>query len=168
MLPEFILAMDEMKELFNAIQPEIDRIDNFIKQLLKQLIINKADALLERYERIYALSSAGLTIEERRKNLLAKENAVYSATKQNILSELKRMTGLPVEIEEIFEENMFTVNLIQNNLSDEFVEAIKKYLDMIKPAHIAYLLSLIRYEESYTQVAIATIQSKILELKEVS
>lgn len=168
MLPEFVLAMSEMKELLNAIQPEIDRIEYFITALLRQLIINDADMLLERYEQIYNLNGAGLTIEERRKNLLAKENAVYSSTRQNILNELKNMTGLPVEITEIFDQDMFTVNLIQNNLSDEFVSAIRNYLDMVKPAHIAYLLSLVRYEETKTRIAVSTVYSKLLYMKEVS
>lgn len=166
-LPEFVLAMEEIKELLEAVQPEIDRLENFLIQLLNQLLINEADNYLNRYEKIYNLSGAGLTIEERRKNILAKENANYSSNVYSILEELKKMTGLPVEIKEIFEEKMFTVALIQNNLSNEYVSAIRNYLDMVKPAHIGYILSLIRYEETYTNVAIATIHSKILYMKEV-
>ena len=67
---------------------------------------------------MFDLTGDGLTQEERRKNLIAKLNARYTASRQSIYNELTAMTGLPVEIEEHPEQYLFLVNIVQSNLSD--------------------------------------------------
>lgn len=162
MLPQFIRNMKQMRELLEAEQIELDRMYNVIKEQEKQLCINTADQKLARYEQMFALDPTGLTAIERRRNLIAKLNARITATKQNMIHEIQRLTGHPVEIKEYYDQYMFTVGLIQNDLSDAFVRAVRLYLDEIKPAHLGYDLSLIRYEESLIKEGIGMVLSSIM------
>lgn len=162
MLPYFVQSMREMQELLNAEQMELERMQQEIRNQEKQLCINSSDEKLYRYEQCFALDSAGLSLNERRKNVIAKLNARITATKQNLLFEIQKMTGNPVEIQEFFDRYLFTVGLVQNNLSDAFVKAVRDYLDIIKPAHLAYDLSLIRYDETSINLGGGVIMSSIM------
>lgn len=167
MLPKFVVECDEVKDLLQSEQLELDKMTNEINRLVQELYISKSTALLSRYEKIFDLSGAGLTIEERRRQLTAKLNAQYLCTKQSLVHDIQAMTGLPVELTENYAAYTFAVSLIQNNLSEAFVEAVKKHLDMIKPAHLAYVISLVKYDESMIRVGIPIIHSSLLTLKEV-
>lgn len=147
-LPLWLQNMQQMDELLTAESKELDRLHNALEEYIRELSLSTANDLLARYEKMFDLTGDGLTQEERRKNLIAKLNARYTASRQSIYNELTAMTGLPVEIEEHPEQYLFLVNIVQSNLSDAFVAAIRSYLDMIKPAHIAYDLTLVRYEQS--------------------
>lgn len=166
-LPLWLQNMQQMNELLQAESKELDRLHNALEEYIRELSLNTANELLSRYEKMFDLKSEGLTQDERRKNLIAKLNARYTATKQSIYNELTAMTGLPVEIEEHPEQYLFLVNIVQSNLSDAFVVAIRSYLDMIKPAHIAYDLTLVRYEQSSINAKYAVLHSSILDFKEV-
>ncbi|MCR0205665.1 YmfQ family protein [[Clostridium] innocuum] len=166
-LPFWLQNMQQMNELLTVESKELDRLHNVLEEYIKELSLNTANELLSRYEKIFDLTGEGLTQDERRKNLIAKLNARYTATRQSIYNELTAMTGLPVEIEEHPEQYLFLVNIVQSNLSDAFVAAIRDYLDMIKPAHIAYDLTLVRYEQSSIKAKYAVLQSSILDFKEV-
>lgn len=166
-LPFWLQNMQQMDELLNAESRELDRLHNALEEYIRELSLSTANELLARYEKIFDLTSEGLTQDERKKNLIAKLNARYTATKQSIYNELTAMTGLPVEIEEHPEQYLFLVNIVQSNLSDAFVAAIRSYLDMIKPAHIAYDLTLVRYEQSSINTRYAMLHSSILDFKEV-
>lgn len=166
-LPLWLQNMQQMNELLQAESKELDRLHNALEEYIRELSLNTANELLSRYEKMFDLKSEGLTQDERRKNLIAKLNARYTATRQSIYNELTAMTGLPVEIEEHPEQYLFLVNIVQSNLSDAFVAAIRSYLDMIKPAHIAYDLTLVRYEHSSINARYAVLHSSILDFKEV-
>lgn len=166
-LPFWLQNMKEMDELLTAESKELDRLHNVLEEYIRELSLNTASELLSRYEKMFDLMGEGLTQDERRKNLIAKLNARYTATKQSIYNELTTMTGLPVEIEEHPEQYLFLVNIVQSNLSDAFVAAIRSYLDMIKPAHIAYDLTLIRHEQSSINARYAVLHSSILDFEEV-
>lgn len=166
-LPLWLQNMQQMNELLTAESRELDRMHNVLEKYIQELSLNTANEMLARYEKMFDLTGEGLSQDERRKNLIAKLNARYTATRQSIYNELSAMTGLPVEIEEHPEQYLFLVNIVQSNLSDAFVAAIRSYLDMIKPAHIAYELTLIRHEQSSINARYAVLHSAILEFQEV-
>lgn len=167
MLPRFIAECDEMGDLLQAEQLELDKMSNEINRNIQELYISKASELLSRYEKIFDLSGIGLTADERRRQITAKLNAQYSCTRRSLIQDLQDMTGLPIELVENYAAYTFAVSLIQNNLSEAFVEAVKKHLDMIKPAHLDYVLSLVKYDESMIRFGSPIIHSSFIELKEV-
>lgn len=168
MLPKFVADCEEMSDLLQAEQLELDKMSNEINRNIEELYISKSSELLSRYEKIFDLSGTGLTINERRRQLTAKLNAQYSCTRNSLINDLQKMTGLPIELIENYASYTFSVSLVQNNLSEAFVEAVKKHLDMIKPAHLDYVLALIKYDESLIRVGVPMIHSSCMELREVT
>lgn len=167
MLPKMLTENEDMADILKAEQQEIEILQQEIQKNLNQLAISTADDLLSRYERIYDVSGRNMTIQERRKQLLSKKNARYSCTKENLQNDLINMTGLPVNISEVFSDYLFQVELIQNSLSDAFVLAIRNFLDTVKPAHMDYSLSLVRYEENYTHMGASRVDSTLQIFEEV-
>ena len=98
-LPLWLQNMQQMDELLTAESKELDRLHNALEEYIRELSLSTANDLLARYEKMFDLTGDGLTQEERRKNLIAKLNARYTASRQSIYNELTAMTGLPVEIE---------------------------------------------------------------------
>lgn len=167
MLPLFVRDMKQMRDLLQAEQSELDIMRTAILHMHDQAYVNTADELLWRYEKIYDLSSKGLTLEERRKNVIAKINTQVLGDKKTVIEELKKLTGRIIEFDEFCYDYFIKVGVVQNDLSDAFVRAIRKYLDTVKPAHIGYELSLIRYEEYIAHIGGALIDSTYLAFEEV-
>lgn len=162
LLPYFIRSMKQMKELLHAEQQELDHMLKIIEEQEKQLCIDTAEEKLHRYEQLFLLKSENLTINERRRNIKAKLNARITARKSDMIYEIQQLTGHPTEIEEYYDQYYFMVGLVQNDLSSAFVAVVRNYLDEIKPAHLGYDLSLIRYEETTQRIGGNMIMSSIM------
>lgn len=152
-LPQFILENPDIAELLESEQIELDYLSECIELLRVQTTISTASIYLDRYEKIMAMDiNPSLSDKERIGRVLAKLNSRVTATKDNIIHEIKRMTGHQVTVTEYYDQYCFIVYLIQNDLSDAFVQAVRNYLDEIKPAHLAYDLSLTRNEEAQIHI----------------
>lgn len=74
-VPPFVAQMREMAELFGAEQPELDRLEGILTELLAQFYIKTATYSLNQWEQDFGIAeNPELTQEQRRAQVLAKLN----------------------------------------------------------------------------------------------
>ena len=83
-VPPFVAQMREMAELFGAEQPELDRLEGILTELLAQFYIKTATYSLNQWEQDFGIAeNPELTQEQRRAQVLAKLNMRMPATGKN-------------------------------------------------------------------------------------
>ena len=91
-VPPFVAQMREMAELFGAEQPELDRLEGILTELLAQFYIKTATYSLNQWEQDFGIAeNPELTQEQRRAQVLAKLNMRMPATVK-MLENLVRQT----------------------------------------------------------------------------
>lgn len=141
-LPQFILSNPDIKELLDAEQSEIDRLSECIELLRMQTTVSTASLYLDRYEQIMAMDiSPSLSDTERIGRILAKLNTRTTATPEAIKTIVRSFTGSDTEIEEHFNDYSFLVFIKRENDQVIRMKDIRDAIDVIKPAHLAYQLS---------------------------
>lgn len=119
-VPPFVARMREMAELFEAEQPELDRLEGILTELLAQFYIKTATYSLNQWEQDFGIvEDPELTQEQRRARVLAKLNMRMPATVKMLENLVRQTMGAEnVRIEEHPTEYAFTVYVQEDKLSD--------------------------------------------------
>ena len=157
-VPPFVRGMKEMAELFGAEQPEIDRLEAYLTELLQQFYIKSATWALEDWEAEFGLAAdSTLTLRQRRARVLARLNSNPPATVrmlENLV--LQTLSANAVTIVERPAEYSFDIYVNTDYLVETFAiadEAVRQ----ARPAHLSYKFInwLIRNSVSRLYVGIA-------------
>lgn len=138
-VPPFVAQMREMAELFNAEQPELDRLEEILSELLAQFYIKTATYSLDMWEEEFGLShDPALTLQQRRARVLAKLNTRTPATVKMLENLVRQTMGEDIVwIEEHPEDYMFIVYVQEEKLS-ELLGIAKDAVHAARPAHLNY------------------------------
>lgn len=138
-LPNFILNNPDVNELLVSEQIELDRFFELVEIMRLQTNINTASIYLSRYERIFGLEvNTSLSDEERISRILAKMNTHTNSTVEAIKTVVSSFTKSETDIDEIYNEYRFKVNINRDNLQLINLEDIKSAISIIKPAHLLF------------------------------
>lgn len=141
-LPQFILDNPDIAELLESEQLELDYVSECIELLRMQTTVSTASIYLDRYEQIMAMDvSPSLSDTERIGRILAKLNTRTTATPEAIKTIVRSFTGSDTDIEEHFSDYSFLVFIKRENDQVIRMKDIRDAIDVIKPAHLAYQLS---------------------------
>ena len=138
-VPPFVAQMREMAELFGAEQPELDRLEGILTELLAQFYIKTATYSLNQWEQDLGIAeNPELTQEQRRAQVLAKLTMRIPATVKMLENLVRQTVGAEnVWIEEHPAEYAFTVYVQEDKLSD-FLWIARRAVHDARPAHLNY------------------------------
>lgn len=138
-VPPFVADMMEIAQLFSAEQPELDRMEKDLSELLEQFYIKTATYSLDKWEDEFGLERDGsLTLMQRRARVLAKLNSNPPATVkmlENLVSQI--VSANAVTIVEHPAEYSFTVYVNSDYLIGTFAIA-DEAVRLARPAHLSY------------------------------
>lgn len=146
-VPPFVAEMLEMASLYTAEQPELDRMEKELTELLDQFYIKTATYSLDMWEADFGLEkNDALTIMQRRARVLAKLNSNPPATVKNLENMvLQIMSANAVTIVEHPSEYHFDIYVNTDYLVETF-DIADEAVHLARPAHLSYkfINSLIR------------------------
>lgn len=138
-VPPFVAQMREMAELFLAEQPELDRMEKELTELLKQFYIKSATYSLDQWEDEFGIErNSSLTLMQRRARVLAKLNSNPPATVkmlENLVFQI--LSANAVTIVEHPSEYHFDVYVNSDYLIETF-EIADEAVRLARPAHLSY------------------------------
>ncbi len=138
-VPPFVAQMREMAELFIAEQPEIDRMEMELTELLKQFYVKSATYSLDQWEDEFGIErNSSLTLMQRRARVLAKLNSNPPATVkmlENLVFQI--LSANAVTIVEHPSEYHFDVYVNSDYLVETF-EIADEAVRLARPAHLSY------------------------------
>lgn len=138
-LPQFVREMKEMAFLLGVNQDEIDRIESFIEEMIRQFWILSATYSIEDWEKEFGIEkNSTLTFGQRRAQVLAKLNTRAPSTVEMIENLVIKVLGEQrVEVEEDYENYSFTIIIKSDHVLENMLiagEAVRK----ARPAHLNY------------------------------
>lgn len=138
-VPPFVAQMREIAELFTAEQPELDRMERELTELLKQFYIKSATYSLDQWEDEFGIErNSSLTLMQRRARVLAKLNSNPPATVkmlENLVFQI--LSANAVTIVEHPSEYHFDVYVNSDYLIETF-EIADEAVRLARPAHLSY------------------------------
>lgn len=138
-VPPFVAQMREIAELFIAEQPELDRMEKELTELLKQFYIKSATYSLDQWEDEFGIErNSSLTLMQRRARVLAKLNSNPPATVkmlENLVFQI--LSANAVTIVEHPSEYHFDVYVNSDYLVETF-EIADEAVRLARPAHLSY------------------------------
>lgn len=157
-IPPFVAQMREIAELFLAEQPELDKMEADIADLLRQFYIKSATWSLDQWEDEFGIErNTSLTLMQRRARVLAKLNSNPPATVrmlENLVFQI--LTANAVTIVEHPSQYSFDIYVNSDYLIDTF-EIADEAVRLARPAHLSYkfINRLIRNSTSRIYLGIA-------------
>lgn len=137
-VPKFVAEMAEMAELFEAEQPELDRLKVTLEEIVKQFYVKTATYSLDRWEQDFGIArNTALTTEQRRARILAKLNTQTPATvkmMENLV--LQTLDADAVHIVEYPSKYSFAVYIQKEYFIDLGIADEAVYY--ARPAHLDY------------------------------
>lgn len=122
---------------FDGVQASIDNLE------LQSTLQTATEEGIAFREQLYGINPTGLTLEERRTNILAKERGGLGAT-PSLLQLSLLAYGYDVEIIENFADYSFTVKFVDTLGIPSNIADLQIIIENLKPAHLA-----ISYEYIY-------------------
>lgn len=93
-MPPFLKEVREFKEIFGAEDIQIEKLNNQINSMLREVIVKTAeDYGLRRYEKIYGITRPAETLEARRMAILLKMNNRVAYTYKWMIQTLNEAIG---------------------------------------------------------------------------
>ncbi len=93
-MPPFLKEVREFKEIFGAEDIQIEKLNNQINSMLREVIVKTAeDYGLRRYEKIYGITRPAETLEARRMAILLKMNNRVAYTHKWLIQTLNEAIG---------------------------------------------------------------------------
>lgn len=93
-MPPFLKEVREFKEIFGAEDIQIEKLNNQINSMLREVIVKTAeDYGLRRYEKIYGITRPAETLEARRMAILLKMNTRVAYTYKWLIQTLNEAIG---------------------------------------------------------------------------
>lgn len=139
MLSKLSLGMAQLDELLEAEQIELDNLSSRILSVMEQFAVRTATYTISRYEKIFDISGAGKTLEERRAAIIVYMNARPPVTKSYLEQLLTAATGCRCTIDEYKSEGHFVVNIDCKTFSPN-ISIAASYVKLLKPAHLEAIL----------------------------
>lgn len=135
----FAASMKELRELFEAEQPELDLIEERLEDIIKQFYVKTATWSIEKWENDFLIEhDSTLSIEQRWAMILAKINSRTTATIAMLENMVKQITeAKEVIIQEKVEDYSFIVFVFSNKLASN-IKLAKIAVYMVKPAHLGF------------------------------
>lgn len=138
-VPPFVAEMREMAALFIAEQPELDKMEADIEELLRQFYIKTATYSLNEWEDEFGIErNTSLTMMQRRARILAKLNSNPPATikmLENLVFQI--LSANAVTIVEHPADYCFDIYVNSDYLIDTF-EIADEAVRLARPAHLSY------------------------------
>lgn len=139
-IPQKVYNIKQIKDLIDAIQPEIDRINVYLYNLKYDLHISTT-SIIERFERDYGITpDDSKTPEERIAAVLEKKNAKIAFTEERLRQTIVDTYGDDYELKEDWENYAFTI--IVGDAEKSIVE-LRHAINRYKPAHLYSLIALL-------------------------
>ncbi len=138
-LPPIYSGIKEMEELQNILGYNTGETLYYSKDTLNQFTITTATRELDRWEKVFGLTTdKSKSYERRREILLAKLRGSGTTTKEMIKNVAIAFSGGEVAILEYPEEYRFVVQFIGVRGIPQNMTGLIAALDEIKPAHLVY------------------------------
>lgn len=148
-LPNFLQGIKEFKELLNAEDIEVEKINAAIEKITDEVIVKNAqDYGLDRYEKIYRTSNIASDLTTRRLNILSKMNNRTPYTLKWLRSKLDEMVGKENYTLKI-DYNSYTLTIRFDAFYSEATEIFKKDFKKQIPANILLGITLYSYCNTY-------------------
>ncbi len=139
-IPQMVYSVRQIKDLIDAIQPEIDRTNAYLYQLRSDLHISTT-TIIEQFERDYGITpDDSKTLEERIAAVLEKKNNKIVFTEERLHQLINDNYGNDYEIIENWANYAFTIILED---AEKNIVQLKRALEKAKPAHLYALLALL-------------------------
>ncbi len=139
LLPDYYEENQTMQELQEILSEEVGKLDERLQVTIEECAVMLASELLERYEKIFGLSTgAGRPIQARRERIAAKISGAGTTTKAMIKDVSSRYSGGEVEIIENNANSHFTVKFVGTIGIPANMEDLTRTIEEIKPAHLAF------------------------------
>lgn len=139
MLPMRIRTMQPMDDLLASEDIELKLLHQTILHKEAQLFICTAEEELPRYEQCFSLpTNPALSIEERRKRIIAKMNARAPSTLEFMKNTIEKLTGLKVTIRELYSTYTLCFTVYLNDVYELDVAMIKAQIKELRPAHLLF------------------------------
>lgn len=138
--PQKWYDIKQIKDLIDAIQPEIDAINAFLYKTRYDLHISTT-TIIERFERDYGITpDESKTLEERIAAVLEKKNAKIVFTEEHLRQTIINNYGDNYELNEDWAHYAFTIIL---NDAEKDISKLGRVINKYKPAHLYCLLALL-------------------------
>lgn len=129
-------ATEQIRELFEAEQPEIDALELAVAGWIRELHVMTASGI-ERWEDDYHLDhNTDLTLEQRRARVFAKKMQRRIPKRENVEEAIQRLLGA-VRVSILEKECMFTVTVESMTLIDNLAIA-EDYFRKVRVAHFGF------------------------------
>lgn len=139
-IPQKVYNIKQIKDLIDAIQPEIDAINAFLYKTRYDLHISTT-TIVERFERDYGITpDDSKTLEERITAVLEKKNAKIVFTEERLRQTIVDTYGDDYELKEDWANYAFTI--IVGDAEKSIVE-LRRAINKYKPAHLYSLIALL-------------------------
>ena len=131
-MPPFLKEVREFKEIFGAEDIQIEKLNNQINSMLREVIVKTAeDYGLRRYEKIYGITRPAETLEARRMAILLKMNNRVAYTYKWLIQTLNEAIGAEnYKITTDFNNYKMNIEIALNYT--EAAELLKN--DLVKPS----------------------------------
>ena len=139
-LPEYFSKLLEMQEILKTQAPEFEQQNESIFSVTDQLFITSATWGLDRWEGLLNIQRDGSEdLEMRRARLINKVSNIPPATYRSLEHAINRFLRNPSALVRLLPKQYeFTVDV---NIDDlQHVRQIVETLELMKPAHLAYIL----------------------------
>lgn len=168
-LPQFVREMKEMAFLLDVNQDEIDRMEAFIEEMIKQFWISSATYSIEDWEKEFGIEkNSTFTLGQRRAQILAKLNTRAPSTVRMIENLVVKVLGEQrVEVVEDYENYSFAIIIKSDCVFENMLiagEAVRK----ARPAHLNYEFINKIARDSILQLYMAAAGRKIKETVSVA
>lgn len=137
-IPNFCYNIKQIKDLIDAIQPEIDRINARLDQMKSDIHITITD-VIERFERDFGIvPDISKSIEDRILAVMNKKNIKKTLTAERLNSLIERnYNSKNFEVIWDYPEYTFNIFLKDDRPINNLIQAVEE----AKPAHLAFFLS---------------------------
>lgn len=138
-LPPFVREMREMALLLNVEQPEMDRLEAAIDEMIAQFCVASATYSIDDWEKEFGVEkNSALTLNQRRARILAKLNTRTTATVRMLENLVKTVLGNDrVEITENCQDYSFIVTVRSDHVLENMMVA-RDAVYKARPAHLNY------------------------------
>lgn len=139
-IPHFCYSMKQSKDIIDAIQPEIDRINQEVDDMSLDIHI-LTTRVIERFELDYGIApDSSKSIDDRIAAIINKKNIKNVLTEKQMDFLVKRNYKSD-KFEVVYNNGEYEFNIILRD--DKPINDLVPVVNRAKPAHLAFLLSLL-------------------------
>lgn len=144
-IPQFVYYIKQIKDIIDAIQPDIDKLNETLRQMKYDLHITTTN-IIERFEIDYGITpDDSIPMEQRVLNLLNKRNLVVALNEERLIELIKNNYGTDFEIIENWSNYLLEIICKDNTIS---IATLQLALEKAKPAHLSVLFAILAAENT--------------------